>query len=83
VLPAWLRPLGYAVPVAYWLELVRRALSAPVAQAFPTFSGYSDLQLLGVLVALILVLAIATLAVFNVCDYLARERGLIDRTTNY
>jgi ABC-2 type transport system permease protein len=83
VLPAWLRPLGYAVPVTYWLELVRRALSAPVAQAFPTFSGYSNLRLLGVLTALIFVLAIVTLAVFGACDHQARERGLIDRTTNY
>jgi hypothetical protein len=50
---------------------------------FPRFSGYSHLQLLAVLGGLVLVLGVATPAVFNACDYLARERGLIDRTTNY
>ena len=28
-LPAWLRPVGYLMPVTYWLELVRRALVGP------------------------------------------------------
>ena len=56
VLPAWLRPVGFAMPVTYWLELIRRALVGSVAQAFPTLSGFSNLQLLGILAGLTAVL---------------------------
>jgi ABC-2 type transport system permease protein len=83
VLPSWLRPIGYALPVTYWLELVRRALAEPVARAYPTLSTLSDLQLLTVLVMLTAALAVATLSAFRACDFAARERGLIDLTTGY
>ena len=45
VLPAWLRPIGYAMPVTYWLELLRRSLTT--SRGFQTFAGVSDLQLFG------------------------------------
>jgi len=83
VLPAWLRPIGFAMPTTYWLELMRRALVGSVAQAFPTLSGINNLQLLGILVVLSVVFGVAGIFVFRICDRIARERGLIDRTTNY
>ncbi len=83
VLPAWLRPVGFAMPITYWLELMRRSLVGDVAQAFPTLSGFSDLQLLGILVGLTLLFGVASGFVFRFCDLRARERGLIDRVTNY
>ena len=83
VLPRFLKPIGYVMPVTYWLELLRRALVGPVAQAFPTLSGMTDFQLLAVLTSLTIVLGAAALATFRVCDATARERGLIDRTSNY
>ncbi|MFN3742859.1 MAG: ABC transporter permease [Anaerolineales bacterium] len=83
VLPGWLRPVGYALPVTYWLELSRRALVGEVAQAFPTLSHLSNAELLLVLFMLTILTSVVALAVFRFCDYLARERGLIDRTTNY
>ncbi|MGB8643731.1 MAG: ABC transporter permease [Anaerolineae bacterium] len=83
VLPTFLRPIGYIIPIAYWLELIRRSLVGPVAQAFPTFSGLSDLQLLGILFGLTIAFGITGFIVFRICDTSARERGLIDRTTNY
>ncbi len=83
VLPAWLRPVGYVIPVSYWLELIRRALVGSVAQAFPTFTGLSNLQLLGILVALAVVFGAISFIVFRICDHSAREQGLIDLTTNY
>ena len=83
VLPAWLRPVGFAMPTTYWLELMRRSLVGSVAQAFPTLSGFSNLQLLGILLALGFVFGVAGIFVFRICDRIARERGLIDRTTNY
>jgi ABC-2 type transport system permease protein len=83
VLPRALRPIGYAMPVTYWLELLRRSLVGSVANAFPTLSGWSDLELLGILVGLTLALGVSALASFRWCDSIARERGYIDRTTGY
>ena len=83
VLPWWLRPVGYLMPVTYWLELVRRALVGRVADAYPTLAGVGDLQLLVLVAILTLVFAGVAAATFRRCDHLARERGLIDRTTNY
>jgi len=83
VLPAWLQPVGFAIPITYWLELMRRSLIGSVAQAFPTLAGFSNLQLLGILVGLSAAFGVASIFVFRACDKRARERGLIDRTTNY
>jgi ABC-2 type transport system permease protein len=83
VLPAWLRPVGFIIPISYWLELIRRALVGNIAQAFPTFTGLSNLDLLGILAGLAIVFGIISAFVFRACDHAARERGLIDMTTNY
>ena len=83
VLPAWLRPVGYLMPVTYWLELVRRALVGRVAHPYPSLAGIGDGELLALLVVLTLALGVMAAATFRRCDYIARERGLIDRTTNY
>ena len=42
VLPTFLRPIGYIMPISYWLELIRRALVGSVAEAFPTFTNFSN-----------------------------------------
>lgn len=83
VLPEWLRPLGYFMPTTYWLELLRRSLVGNVAQAFPTLAGFGNLQILGILAGLSIFFGFISLRVFQYCDRQARERGLIDRTTNY
>jgi len=31
VLPVWIRPIGYALPITYWLELLRRSLGLCLA----------------------------------------------------
>ena len=83
VLPVWLRPVGYAIPITYWLELMRRSLAGNVAQAFPTLAQFSDLQLIGILLSLSVVFGIASIFIFRYCDHHAREQGLIDRVSNY
>ena len=82
-LPGWLRPAGYLMPVTYWLELVRRALVGNVAQQYPSLAGIGDEGLLTILIAMTLGLGIIAIITFRRCDHIARERGLIDRTTNY
>jgi ABC-2 type transport system permease protein len=83
ILPAWLRPVGYAMPITYWLELIRRALVGQVAEAFPTLAGLSDGTLLAILLGLTVVFGTVSIFTFRRCDQLARERGMIDMTTNY
>ncbi len=83
VLPAWLQPVGFAIPITYWLELMRRSLAGDVAQAFPTLAHFSDLQLFGILLGLTLLFGVISILVFRFCDARARERGLIDLVTNY
>jgi ABC-2 type transport system permease protein len=83
VLPRWLQPIGFAIPITYWLELVRRTLMGSMAQTFPTLAGFTNLELLGILLGLSLIFGAASVFVFNICDRIARERGLIDRITNY
>lgn len=83
VLPTWLRPVGFVMPLTYWLELVRRALIGDAAAAFPTLAAFSNAQLLGILAGLTVVFGFVGLYVFRKCDHLAREKGMIDMTTNY
>jgi ABC-2 type transport system permease protein len=83
VLPRWLQPIGYAMPITYWLELIRRSLIGNVAQVFPTLARFDNLELLGILLGLSLAFGVASIFVFRACDRRARERGLIDRVTNY
>ena len=71
------------MPITYWLELLRRALVGQVAEAFPTLAGFSNAQLLGILLALTAVFALLSGVVFRLCDHVARERGYLDRVTNY
>jgi ABC-2 type transport system permease protein len=83
VLPPYLRPIGYAMPVTYWLELLRRALVGATARSFPTLAAWSDGQLLAVLAGLTVLLSAISILVFRWCDHVAREKGRIDQVMNY
>jgi len=83
VLPVFLRPIGYIMPVTYWLELLRRSLVGSVAQAFPTLAGFSNGQLLLILLGLTAVFGVIAVSSFRWCERRALERGLIDVVTNY
>ena len=73
VLPVWLRPIGFLVPITYWLELVRRSLVGSVAQAFPTLAGYTNGQLFTILAFLSVLFGIASVFAFRACDHRARR----------
>ncbi len=83
VLPPWLRPLGFVMPITYWLELIRRSLLGDLARGFPTLSGLSNGQLLGILAGLSVLFGLLAAVTYRLCDRQAREKGLIDQTTNY
>jgi ABC-2 type transport system permease protein len=83
VLPIWLQPIGYAMPVTYWLELLRRSLVGHIADAFPTLQALSDLQLVGILLGLTVLFGTLSFFLFHYCERVAQEKGLLDRVTNY
>lgn len=83
VLPDFLRPVGFIMPITYWLELIRRSIVGSVAQAFPTLSGFNNMQLLGILIGLTTLFGLLGTLTFRLCEHQARERGLIDMVTNY
>ncbi|MBV9688432.1 MAG: ABC transporter permease [Ktedonobacteraceae bacterium] len=79
ILPAWLEKLTLALPLVYWLELVRRALLGDaVGAAFPIASTSAIIMLLLLTTVVMSALCLAT---FCLSDYIARERGQIDRAT--
>ena len=78
-LPEWLRPVGYLMPVTYWLELVRRSLAGGGVGDYSGFGWIGDLQLVALLAALTVALGAMASAMFFRCDHIARERGLIDQ----
>ena len=82
VLPAWLQPIGLALPVTYWLELIRRALmSTPYPTA--TLGAWSSQSLIAALCVLTAAITVAATAWFRWCEHKARRQGLLDRTTGY
>jgi ABC-2 type transport system permease protein len=83
VLPTWLRPIGFAMPLTYWLELMRRSLIGDIANAFPTLAGFTNIELLGILLGLTVTFTVISFLTFRYCDHRARELGYIDRVTNY
>lgn len=83
VLPAALQPLGFVLPLTYWLELLRRALLGPGAEAFPTLAAYTNAELFAILGAITLASAVLAVAGFRYFDRRARELGLIDAQSNF
>ena len=83
VLPSFIRPLGFIMPVTYWLELLRRSLIGNIALSYPTLQNYTDYQLLGILLTLTIFFTIISLISFRWCESRARDRGLLDVVTNY
>lgn len=83
VLPAWLHPIGFAFPVTYWLELARRAILGPNAAKFPTLSGFSDLELTGILAAITLMLLVFSWFFYRWALHRAKENGIFDMETSY
>ncbi len=82
-LPLWLRPIGFAFPVTYWLELARRALLGSNLAAFPTFENFSNLQLMTILAFVTLIFTVASVYVYNWSLNRAKENGFFDMETSY
>ncbi len=84
VLPDWMRPVGLAIPVTYWLELIRRSLIGPAAvTAFPTLATYTNGQLLLILAGMTVGYGAIAILFFRWAEDRARRNGLLDQETHY
>jgi ABC-2 type transport system permease protein len=81
ILPVWLQYLSKALPLTYWLELVRRSVLGKSVS--PTLGGYSDLQLIMIMAATTLALALFSHWIYRSIEYIARKYGKIDQLTSY
>jgi ABC-2 type transport system permease protein len=83
ILPNGIRQIGYFIPVTYWIELIRRSFVGNIAQAFPTFTQLSDLQLVLILLGTAVIFGVIGYFSFVLFDRRAREKGFIDWSTSY
>lgn len=86
ILPDWAQSISKLLPVTYWMEGVRRGLEPGVISALgPTtgLQGFSDLQLLLILVLTAVAFLFISLSIFRYADKVARRKGKIDWTSAY
>jgi ABC-2 type transport system permease protein len=83
LLPAPLQPIGFALPMTYWLELIRRALLGPSAAAFPTLAGFSNLELFGILGGITIGFGLVAAIAYRTFDRIARDNSMIDAQSNF
>jgi ABC-2 type transport system permease protein len=81
ILPIWLQYLSKVLPLTYWLELVRRSVLGKSMST--TLAGYSDFQLILIMVVTTLVLALFSHYIYRSIEHVARKHGKIDQLTNY
>lgn len=80
-MPMLARWVGMALPMTYWMELVRRAFGGLGFSRVLT--GIGDAPLMGVLAALTVAFTASAFWLFRACENNAKRRGVLDQTTNY
>lgn len=97
ILPPVLREMSLILPVTYWLEGIRRALTGGVLQATvpgpngttvtspisPMLAQYDNVQLLLILIVSAVVCSVGSVVFYRWVEHQAKERGMIDRVTGY
>ncbi len=83
VLPAWLRWIGFLLPVTYWLEATRRALLGDRVASFDTLAFLSDQALLAILAGFAAVLLVVSAYFYRWALHTSKEKGLLDMESGY
>ena len=83
VLPRPLQFLGYALPITYWLEYMRRVLLRPGWTTAPPWNHWPTSTLLTALTLVTLVYLAAALIVFRYAENRARRMDLLEATSDY
>lgn len=81
VLPHWVQQLSQAVPLTYWLELLRRALGTKSVSR--VLEHYSNEQLLMIMILTGIGLALTSHFFYRWMEHEARKRGKFDQRFNY
>ncbi len=81
ILPVWLQALSKVLPLTYWLEAIRRSLLG--VSMSTSLSGIADWLLAMIMVGSTAVLGVLSVYFYRGCEYLARNSGKLDQTTNY
>lgn len=81
ILPVWLQYISKVLPLTYWLELVRRSMLGKSIST--TLGGYSNFQLVLIMLGTTLVLALFSNYIYRSIEHIARKHGKIDQLTNY
>jgi ABC-2 type transport system permease protein len=81
VLPIWVQGISKAIPLTYWLELLRRSL---LGSSFsPAFNSMPTWELFLWLLGLTVLFGFLGYVVFQRMNRVARQRGMIDQITGY
>jgi len=81
ILPIWLQYLSKALPLTYWLELLRRAVLGKSLST--TLGHYTNAELMIIMLLTTLVLALFSHYIYGFFEKVARKYGKIDQVTNY
>lgn len=82
VLPPALQLTAKLIPFTYWVEAMRRGLM-PGLHLNKALSGFSNVEIFGILAATSLVLLAISVAIFSWVDHLVRRKGTIDMVTTH
>lgn len=82
-LPTWGQVIGLAIPITYWLEVVRRAVLPADLQWDSGLAAYSTGDIFLMLLATSLLFLVLSLGIFRYADRLARKKGKLDMSTTY
>jgi ABC-2 type transport system permease protein len=82
-LPGWAQSIGQAIPITYWLEVVRRAVLPEEMRWDSGLQGYATGDIILMLLATSLFFFLLSLAIFRYADHLARKQGKLDMSTSY
>jgi ABC-2 type transport system permease protein len=87
-LPPVLKEISLALPITYWLEGMRRALSGGILMVnnvpiSPSLARFDNWQLALILTVSALVSAGGSFFFYQWLEHVAKERGMIDRVTGF
>jgi ABC-2 type transport system permease protein len=97
ILPPLIRNISLFMPVTYWLEGMRRAISGGILMQAtpgsdpgtaeqpisPLLAAVDNWQLLAIMAASAVVAAVVGVVFYQWVEHQAKERGMIDRITGY
>jgi ABC-2 type transport system permease protein len=82
-LPLWGQMVGLAIPITYWLEVVRRAVLPADLQWDSGLAAYPTSEIFLMLLVTSLIFLVLSIGIFRYADRLARKKGKLDMSTTY